>query len=190
MELPALAAGVDGCRQFVKQCGIELAARKRSVENFRVHASEARPQAARDHLLGEWSGVGPEQWKQRTQTAARELLFPIPPDVLEEQIAERDVRESFGDGGRHDDGHRSFVELVRARRRDENLVQRQTQGGSLRLQQLGADGVHRDPVCRFIDGRQQTANLHVDILPKHVDQPGAVLAAAPRNQHTFHLKTS
>ncbi len=77
-----------------EQRRVELAARERSIEHGGfTHVMRAR-QAARDHLAGERGRVRAEQRKERRQAAASELLLAIPPDVLEEEIAERDVREA------------------------------------------------------------------------------------------------
>ena len=62
-----------------------------------------------------------EQRKHRRQPGAGEPLLAIAPDVFEKQIAERHVREAFGDRARDRGRHRALVDLVRTRRRNRNL---------------------------------------------------------------------
>src|SRR5439155_503458 len=65
--------------------------------------------------------------------------------------------------------------------------QRQPERVRLRLQQLDSDGMHRDPLRRLVDRRQQRADLDVSPLTQHVNHPRAVFAAGPRNQALGHL---
>ena len=94
MELAVLAARIDAGRQVGEQRRVELAAGERRVEHARIDAGEPRAQAAGDHLAREPRRRHAPQRKQRRQPGAREPLFAIAPHVLEEQIAERDVREA------------------------------------------------------------------------------------------------
>src|SRR4051794_2842350 len=93
MEFAALATRVDVRRQVTYERRVELASDELSIENTGVDAREPRLQAGSDHLAGEPRRVQSEQWKQRGEAAPHQLLFPVAPDVLEEQIAERDMSE-------------------------------------------------------------------------------------------------
>ena len=65
------------------------------------------------------------------------------------------VREPFGHGPLHGAAHRALVDVVRARRRNRNLPQRQPERVGLRLQHVDTHRVHRDPLRRLVDRRQQ-----------------------------------
>src|SRR5688572_33442254 len=87
VELAALAARIDRWRQLREQCPVELAAGKRPIDHLGIQTGDARTQPSADHLARERRRVRAEQREQWRQPGAREPLFSIPPDVLEEQIA-------------------------------------------------------------------------------------------------------
>ena len=88
--------------------------------------------------------------KQRLEAGAGEPLLAITADILEKQIAEGHVREALCDEPRDGGPHDRFVLGVRARPRQGHDVQRQSGRRGLCLEQLASDGVHRDPIERFI----------------------------------------
>src|SRR3954471_3011391 len=93
VELTALTARVDGRWQIRKQLAVELAAGKRRVELFRVHAREPGAEPRSDHLASQSRRVGTKQREQGRQSRSGQSLLPVAPDVLEKQIAERHVRK-------------------------------------------------------------------------------------------------
>ena len=84
--------------------------------------------------------------------------------------------------------HGALVDVIRTRRRNRNLPQRQPERAGLRLEHVDTHRVHGDPLCRLVDRRQQAAELDT-LLPQDMHRPGAVLAARPRHQR-LHLKSS
>ena len=135
MEFAALAARIDRRREIGEQRRVEVAPGESRVEHLRIDAREPRLQAAGDHVARERRGVGAEQREDRRQPGAGQFLFAIAPDVLEKQIAERHVREAFGDGACDGGRHRALVDLVGTRRRNRHLPQRQPKRVRLRLEQ-------------------------------------------------------
>ena len=132
-------------------------------------------------------GVRAEEREDRRQPRAGQPLLAIAPDVFEEQVAERDVREAFADGLLHGRRHGPLVDLVRARRRNRNLPERQPQRIGLRPQQLDPHRVHRHPLMDFVHRRQHPGQLDVRLLAKDVHHPGGVLAGGPRHHALDHL---
>ena len=47
-------------------------------------------------------------------------------------------------------------------------------------------GVHRDTISGFIDRGQQSGDFVLATLPKDVQRPGAIFAAAPGKQYALH----
>ena len=78
--------------------------------------------------------------------------------------------------------HRRLVLGIGARPRQRHGQQRQPDRRRLRLQKRPPDGVHRDPVERRVQRRQQPDDLDLAGLTQDVQRPGGVFAAAPRQQ--------
>ena len=98
------------------------------------------------------------------------------------------VGEPFGHGPLHGAPHGALVDVIRTRRRNRNLPQRQPERAGLRLEHVDTHRVHGDALRRLVDRRQQAAELDT-LLPQDMHHPGAVLAARPRHQR-LHLKSS
>lgn len=89
------------------------------------------------------------------------------------------MRYAFGARLRHCFGHGALVNLIRARRRNQDFYERQARSSSLRVEKRFADGVHGDAVVRAIDGGKQRGDFDVATLTHDVKRPSAVFAAAP-----------
>src|SRR5581483_3128706 len=183
VELAALAARVDRRRQLGEKARVEVAPGECAIELARVHARDPRTQAGGDHLSRERRRAARvvEQRKQRRQARAREPFLAVASDVREKQVGERDMREPFADRARDRCRHRAFVHLVRTRRGDRHLPERQTDGTRLRLEQVDTDRVHGHPLRVRVDRRQQRAEVDA-ALAQHVEHPCAVFAAAPGDE--------
>src|SRR5262249_10626836 len=105
MEFAAFGAPIDTLGQVGEKLAVEFAPRKGAIEMFRVQTRDPRAKAAVDHRLSECTRVRPEERKDWRQPAACELVLPIPSNILEKEIAKRDVRESFSDGSCNRRGH-------------------------------------------------------------------------------------
>ncbi len=127
MELAAFAAGVNPGRKVVKQRRIELARHEPAIDGARVHAGEARPETAGDHLARQSRRVRSEQREEWRESTSDEFFLAIASDVLEEQVAERHVREAIGDGGAHCFSHHALVLVIRAGRRNRHHPEGQSQ---------------------------------------------------------------
>ena len=57
-----------------------------------------------------------------------------------------------------------------------------TGNSRLRVDQFPPHGVHRNPVERFVERRQEPDDCEVGLLAKDVQRPGAVLAGTPGEQ--------
>ena len=115
---------------------------------------------------------GLPQRKHRRQPGARQPVFAVPAHVLEEQIAERDVREPVG----HEPRHRGAPSRPRSRRSstamaDRHGAQREAGGLGLGLEHVAADGVHRHAIERFVEGGQQSVHAARVLLPQRVQRP-------------------
>jgi hypothetical protein len=99
------------------------------------------------------------------------------------------VRETVAHRRVHGQAHLLLVYFVRTRARDRDDAQRQAGGGGLGLQHVATHGVHRDAIDLAVERRQQRRYRAGMRLIEHVQRPGAVLAAAPR-QKNLHLKAS
>ena len=108
-----------------------------------------------------------------------QLTDAVVTDVLEKKVAEGHVCDSARKRFRDRTCHQALVLNVAARIRQSDRGQWETNRGGLRLQQLAANGMHRDAVRRAVHRRQETDDLEIRISPKCVESPGAVLSRAP-----------
>ena len=124
VELAALAAGIDGWRQLRQQRGVIGSAGKTPVELLGIDARQDCAEAGGKHFPRERPGRLVPERKQRIDPRACQPLFAIPSDILEKEIAERDVREAFRACARHRVAHALFVDLVRTGRRNQHRPER------------------------------------------------------------------
>src|SRR5262249_50323344 len=100
-------------------------------------------------------------------------------DIDEEEVAERYV----GGARRLRLGerlpHAVLVDLVRAWVRQKDRDQRQARRSRLGFDQSPAHGVHRHPVERLIERRQEPDDFEVGLLAEDMERPGAILAGTP-----------
>ena len=80
-------------------------------------------------------------------------------------------------------GHDAGVIFIAAGPGQVDGGQRQAHALGLCQQQLLAHPVHGHPFERLVEGGEQSHHLDGRILPQCVQRPGAVLAAAPGEQH-------
>ena len=152
MKLTILAAWVDALRQLGKKRAVEGAAGEVRRQLLGIDAGQVRFETARDHLLGERSGIAPPERKQRRDARARELRLAIGTDILQEQIAEGHGLDTARRLLRHERAHARLVGLVGARPRDLYDMQRQPGGSGLRFQQRAPHCMHGDAIEGGIDG--------------------------------------
>ena len=123
------------------------------------------------------------------QRSSGELPFAIPANVLEKQIAESRVRKSVRGRIGNRRPHLRFVDVIWTGMRNVHHVQRQPGGVRLCLENGSTDAVHRYPIHRLVDGRQQRRNRTRMLPIEQMQRPRAVLPRAPR-QEDLHLKAS
>jgi hypothetical protein len=63
--------------------------------------------------------------------------------------------------------------------------ERQTGGGRLPLDQFAADGMHRDPICIFVERCKKTDELIFAVVAKDMQAPGTVFAATPGQENSL-----
>ena len=127
VELPALAARVDGARQIGEEVGVERAPGERGVQLRRVDADETRLESAVDELLGELARRPSPERKRSGEAEQAKSRFAVASNVLEKEIA---VGDGFEIRMRLTQRvervrHRLVVVLVRAPRLEHDLLQRQ-----------------------------------------------------------------
>ena len=91
MKLPLLAAGINRRRHFVYKRSIEMPTAKRRRQLFAVHATQARAQAAGDHVPRQGLRIPSKQRKHRYQTQSGHLCFTIGFHVGQKQIAKNNM---------------------------------------------------------------------------------------------------
>ena len=121
-----------------------------------------------------------------------QTLFTIAADVLEKQVAKRDVREAVGDGG----AQAAAIRLPRTSRSGTDGMLTTTSGrrpatSAWRRSSSSRDAVHRHPIDRRasligVSSASWPPNAVFD--RRSVEHPRAVFAAAPGDEH-LHLGT-
>ena len=106
-------------------------------------------------------------------------------DVLEKEIAERDMREAIIFRRRQRCSHSELVFVIGARAGDLHTEERQSGGGGLNFDEFAANRMHRDSIRRFIKRCQQAGYFEIRVLAKTMQRPGAILAGTPREQHAM-----
>src|SRR5579859_5332894 len=104
MKLAAFAAGIDSRREVGEEGLVKHPARELAVELFRIDARENRSQSAGQHRSGQNRRVGhraPER-KQRFETSPGQQPFAIRSNVLQEEIAESELRDAGANGAREE----------------------------------------------------------------------------------------
>jgi hypothetical protein len=182
VELAVLTARIDRRREIVQQRRVELAPHEGGREHPRVHAREPRAQAGIDHVGGQSRRLHPPEREKRLQSGARQPILAIAPHVVEEEVAERHVREAFADAAADDVHHGGFVFRVRTGVGQRHGPERQTGRRGLRLEHVPPNSVHRHAVHRAVHRRQERRDRPRVLPVQHVERPGAVLAAAPRQE--------
>ncbi len=121
--------------------------------------------------------------KQRLDPPARAHSLAVLPNVREVEIAEADGRDSLRFRLVERRAQSLFVLLVGAGVGDRDLDEGQRAGSGLILQKALAHPVGRDAVARLVNRRDETRHVHIALLAEDVQTPGAVLSAAPGEQH-------
>ena len=155
----------------------------------RVDAGEMRAEAGGDHLVGEFGGgeaeVRAPDGEDGFETGSGELGDAVGADVLEEEVAEGDAVEAFGDGARADLGHARLVVSVGAREGKIDLPERQADGGGLQIEEFFAKAVDGDAAELLVEGGEEGDDLVLGVLAQEVEGPGAVLSSAPTEEDAF-----
>ena len=104
----------------------------------RVDADEGRLEAGRDELAREPGGFPVPQGKASPSAGRRQALLAVGPDVLEEQVPERERLDARQRLGCESLLHPLLVHLVGAPHRDLDLDQRNADGLGLTAEQRPA----------------------------------------------------
>src|SRR5450755_1200412 len=83
VELAVFPARIDAARKRPEQFPVKAPSRKPAIELSRIDARQKRRQAARDHIFGQLPRLFPPQRENREHPAARKLLFPVRPNILQ-----------------------------------------------------------------------------------------------------------
>jgi hypothetical protein len=179
MKLPILPARVHRRGQLCQQIRIKSPPSKLATKLPRIHASQITTQAARNHRLRQPPCLHSSQRKHRRHPAARQLRFPISPHILQEQIAKNHMSHFLARSALHRLTHRPLINLIRTRRRNANLHQRQPCRLSLHFQQTFPHRMHRHAPMRPIHSSQQRHHIKFPSEPHCVQCPRTILPAAP-----------
>ena len=90
MELAVLAARIHAGGEIVEQPLVEPSPGERTVELPRIDARDDRLKARGDELARETGRVPVPEWKAGSLGEGGQTVFAVGPDILEEQVAERD----------------------------------------------------------------------------------------------------
>ena len=144
------------------------------------HRFQPRREEIRHHLLRRFS---PERFDD-FDAERRELPLPVRAHVVQENIAEDEVRHAPRPEMRHGTRHRRSVIRHIAVRSQIEAVQRNPDPFGLRLQQRRRNAVHRRTPRRAVDGRQQRDDLVVARPHRPPERMGGILAAKRPNPET------
>src|SRR5580704_9334153 len=187
MKFPALPASVHALRQSRKQRSIELAPHERTVELFRVDASQLSARATSDHLLSQSARRQSPHRKHRLQPRIFHLFLPVSAHILEKQISKRHSLDPLRHGPSASLSHQRLILFIRARPGQRHGPKRQPSCSRLPLHQLVPNSVHCNPVRLFVESSKQSNHVMLPALPKHMQTPGAVLTAAPRQKNAHDV---
>ena len=185
VEFPVFTRGIHPFGQIPEKGMIHGPARKGPVEAGRVHAGDDGPEPRIDERAGENPGVSAPEGEKAPHAGFLHQVFPVSPDVLEENIPEGDLPDARRPAPQKGFFHRGFVCLVRAGTGDENLLQGAADRSGLPLDQDSSDAVHADPVKVLRKSAEQGCNLAGARLSDVVNGKGAVLSAAPGHDDLF-----
>jgi hypothetical protein len=115
VELPVFTARIDTWGKSRQKIGIKPPPGKSTIKPSGINARQKSRQAPCDHLFGKSACLAPPQRKDRIHPARGHLFFPVRSNILQEEIAENDMPNSFILGLRHCLTHLPLVDFVWAR---------------------------------------------------------------------------
>ncbi len=146
MELSILAAGIHVNRQIGQESLIEIPTREGPIEHARVDAGDDRFEAQVYEGLREWTSIPLPQRKHRFHADLGQIVLPVAPNVLQEDVSESDGGDAEGQVLLQELTHGTFVSLVGGALRNGDRFQGKAKGISLPVQENSRNAVHADPV--------------------------------------------
>ncbi len=125
--------------------------------------------------------------EQGFNTGPEELAFAVAPNVIQEEIPERNGVKAFKNGTLCDARHDFPVLLVVTGPREVDGPEREAEAFGLGFHECAADGMHRDPVGCLIEGGEERGDLNIGLLPEEMQRPGTVLPTTPGQQYFFQI---
>ena len=124
--------------------------------------------------------------KDRLQSGAFHLLFPVAAHVFKEEVAKCDSLDAFGDCPGTGLSHPRLILFIGARPRQRNGPERKPDSRSLLLNQFSSNRMHGNATRAFVECGQQPCDFMLGTLAKNVKTPRAVFAAAPGKKDALH----
>lgn len=118
VKFSIFATRIHRGRQVGQELRIESAACETGIEFLRIDARNIGAEAISNHFAREKLGIAASKREYRDHVAFREIFFTILADILQEKIAEDDVRHTFSASLRQGSSHGVLVDFVGTRRGD------------------------------------------------------------------------
>lgn len=182
VELAVLAAGVDVGREVAEEIFVEVAAGEFAGEFFGIDADDAGFDSGCDHFVEEGAGVAAPDGKDRCEGGVAEVVFAVATNVFEVEVTEGYGADAVGDGGIAGFAHGFFVVCVGTGPGERNDLQGEACSGCLRFEDFAASAVHGDAIEGGVEGGEEACDFVVGIALQSEQGPGAVFAAAPRDE--------
>jgi len=185
VDLPVFPAGVAARRKGRDEFPGPPPAGKAGGQYPEIDAADDGCQAGGEHLFREFRrGPAPER-EQGFHPRPRQHLFPVRPQIRQENVPKGDATDPLRPGRGDKAPQGGFVFLVGTDVGKPDRPEGQPRRCGLPRQELPAGVVHENPVMIGVYRRQEPGDLHVRVPAQQVEDPGAVLAAAPTDEDLF-----
>jgi len=185
VKFTIFATRVDGFGQVAKESHIEAPPGKQAIELTGVEAGDDRAYTASHHVQRELARRQVPEREQRLDSRTLQLPLTVRANVTQEEIAESNRLNADVEGAGAQGSHAGLIDIVRARPRQFDGPERQSDAGRLRFDQWAANRMHRDTIEGGIESRDQADDIEIGLSPKLMQRPAAIFAAAPRQQDFF-----
>src|ERR1019366_9653168 len=138
------------------------------------------------HLLCQPPGGQPPHGKDRLQSRAFHLFFPVAAHIFKEEVAKCDSLDSFRDCLGTGLSHPRLILFIGAWPRQRNSPEREPNSRSLLLNQFSSNRMHGNTARAFVECSQQPCDFMLGTLAKNVKTPCTVFAAAPGKKNALH----
>jgi len=185
VEFPVFSARVGARRKIAKKRFVEFTAGEAGIDNLGINANGYGAEPLRVKEADEFARVALPKRKESGHAYARKILFAIGTQVLEKNVAERDLANALVVETAQGLLHTRFIDNIQATRRDAYFVQRQADGFGLEPEEFAANPVHADPFIALGNRSQEGRRAKLWLLDQRVERHRAVFATAPAEENGF-----